>query len=93
MRARFYLFAEIYPVSQVLDIPMNLTASIEALNLTQLAGALTAVDASLPATLAETESITVFAPINSAFAAIADVVSRFLYGFCYRTKLIERHRL
>lgn len=57
---------------------MNLTATVEALNLTQLAGALTSVDASLPAMLGNTSDVTIFAPINSAFAAIANVVRDFI---------------
>ena len=54
--------------------PANLTATVEAANLTQLAGALTTVDPQLPAMLGNMSDLTIFAPVNSAFAAIADVV-------------------
>lgn len=65
----------IHTVNEVIDIPQNLTATLSALNLTQLTGALSAVSQEIPRMLDNTSRLTVFAPVNEAFADIASTIS------------------
>ncbi|KAI8648656.1 hypothetical protein NCS57_01477400 [Fusarium keratoplasticum] len=61
----------IHIINRVLNIPKNLTETVIAANLTAAMGALTEVE--LATDLVEAESLTVFVPSNSAFAAIGSI--------------------
>ena len=50
----------IHSVDNVIQAPLNLTATLGAANLTQIAGALSMVSPDLPAMLAETPRLTIF---------------------------------
>ena len=50
----------IHSVDNVIQAPLNLTATLGAANLTQIAGALSLVSPDLPAMLAETPRLTIF---------------------------------
>lgn len=63
----------VHIIDSVLTIPMNDSATAVAANLTALAGALTTAD--LVSTLDSAEDVTVFAPSNSAFAAIQNLAA------------------
>lgn len=62
----------IHVINSVLNIPLNLTTTASAANLTAAAGALTQAD--LGSALDNMENITVFAPNNDAFAAIGSIL-------------------
>ncbi|EWZ28044.1 hypothetical protein FOZG_18246 [Fusarium oxysporum Fo47] len=62
----------VHIINRVLEIPMNLSATTIAANLTAVTGAISA--AHLTNDLIDMQNIMVFAPNNGAFAAIASVV-------------------
>ncbi|KAF4982844.1 hypothetical protein FZEAL_1636 [Fusarium zealandicum] len=62
----------IHIINRVLTIPMNLTDTAIAANLSAAAGAL--IQADVVSDLVATQNITVFAPSNAAFAQIGSVV-------------------
>lgn len=63
----------IHIIDSVLSIPPNLTVALTEGNLTALAGA--ATQANLVQALSDIQQLTLFAPNNEAFAAVADVAS------------------
>lgn len=65
----------VHVVDMVISPPTDLNSTVAELNLTSLAGALTAVAAELPLTALEaTPRLTVFAPNNAAFANISAII-------------------
>ncbi|KAF5232836.1 hypothetical protein FOXYS1_15777 [Fusarium oxysporum] len=62
----------VHIINRVLEIPMNLSATAIAANLTAVTGAISAVH--LTDDMTDMQEITVFAPSNDAFEAIASVV-------------------
>jgi len=65
---------DIYIIDEVLEIPMNLTATASAAGLTSLTGALTQYAPQAVTALSEQEGLTLFAPVNSAFESAMSLI-------------------